>query len=183
MKRHILFAATAFAVFAPVGLASAQDANMQTPAAMAAMKVTDATEFMTMAAMSDMFEIESSQLALENAKSDAVKQFAQQMITDHTANTQKLMQTVEAGGGSMEAPKALDERHQAIVQQLDDAEGETFDAAYIDAQVQAHAEAVALMTGYSQNGENEALKGFAEEALPVVQMHYEMVQKMDQGSM
>jgi putative membrane protein len=105
------------------------------------------------------------------------------MIADHTANTQRLMQTVEAGGGKMEAPSKLDERHEQMVEQLEGASDDQFDAMYLQGQVQAHQEAVALMTGYSQNGDNEALQKFAAQALPVVQMHYEMVQKMAQGSM
>jgi putative membrane protein len=179
MKRHVLLAAAAFAFLSPAGFAVAQDSNQA--ADMTTMQVTDAAQFMTMAAMSDLFEIQSSELALENAQSDAVKQFAQQMINDHTANTQKLMQVVQAGGGQMEAPTELDERHQQIMEQLEGASGDQFDAAYIDAQVRAHQEAVALMTSYSQGGDNEALQQFAAQALPVVQMHLEMVQRMDQG--
>jgi putative membrane protein len=175
MKRSILLAATAFALLAPINLAGAQDSSQ--PAT--TMEVTDATQFMTMAAMSDKFEIESSELALQKAESQEVKDFAQQMITDHTANTQKLIQTVEAGGGNLEPPAALDEKHQAIIDQLNGLSGAEFDTAYIDAQVQAHADAVALMTSYSQGGDNEPLKQFAAQALPVIQGHYEMVQQMD----
>ena len=97
MKRHILFATAAFALLSPVGIAIAQDDN-QNAEAMQTMQVTSAEQFIMMAAMGDRFEIESSELAVENAQSDDVKAFAQQMITDHTANTQKLMQTVEGNG-------------------------------------------------------------------------------------
>lgn len=180
MKRSLLAAVAAVALLAPVTLATAQDSNQS--GAMT-MQVSSAEEFMMMAAMSDMFEIESSELALENAQSEDVKEFAQMMISDHTANTQKLMQTVEAGGGEMQKPEELDDRHQAMIDQLEGASGDAFDAAYIDAQVQAHQEAVALMSSYAENGDNESLKEFASEALPVVQSHLEMVQKMDQGSM
>jgi len=181
MKRSLLAAVAAVALLAPATLATAQDSNQQSGAM--TMQVSSAEEFMMMAAMSDMFEIQSSQLALEEAQSDEVKEFAQMMITDHTANTQKLMQIVEAGGGSMEPPKELDGRHEAMLEKLQGASGESFDAAYIDAQVMAHQEAVALMSSYAENGDNESLKEFASEALPVVQSHLEMVQKMDQGSM
>jgi putative membrane protein len=181
MKLTVFITATALALLAPVNLAVAQDSNQQSGAA-TTMQVTDAETFMTMAAISDLFEIESSQLALEKAQSDEVKTFAQQMIADHTANTQKLTQVVQSGGGSMPEAK-LDDRHQAIIEQLQGASGAEFDAAYIDAQVQAHQEAVALMTTYSEGGDNEALKGFATQALPVIQSHYEMVQKMDSSQM
>lgn len=41
-------------------------------------------EFVTMAASSDMFEIQSSQLAMQNSKQDSVRQFAEMMVADHT---------------------------------------------------------------------------------------------------
>src|ERR1044072_2242204 len=41
-------------------------------------------DFITEAATSDMFEIESSKLAVERSSDAATKTFAQQMITDHT---------------------------------------------------------------------------------------------------
>lgn len=180
MKRHILFATAAFVLLSPVGIAIAQDDN-QNAEAMQTMQVTSAEQFIMMAAMGDRFEIESSELAVENAQSDDVKAFAQQMITDHTANTQKLMQTVEGNGGEMTAPESLDEQHQAMLDKVEDASGENFDAAYIDAQVMAHQQSVALFSSYAENGDNETLKAFAAQQLPVLQMHYDMVQKMDQS--
>ena len=180
MRQTLLLATTVLALSLPIGFAAAENAAQ--PVATATMQVTDATQFMLMAAMSDKFEIESSEIALQKGQSDAVKQFAQQMITDHTANTEKLIQTVEAGGGNLEKPAQLDEKHQTMIDKLSATSGD-FDAAYIDAQVQAHQEAVALMTSYSQNGDNNPLKQFAAQALPTIQMHFEMVQKLDHASM
>jgi putative membrane protein len=177
MNRRILFATAAFALLSPVGIAFAQDANQTTDAM--TMEVTSAEQFIMMAAMGDRFEIESSELALENAKSEDVKEFAQQMIADHTANTKNLMQTVEGNGGEMTAPKSLDEQHQAMMDKLKAASDDNFDAAYIDAQVMSHQQSVALFSSYAENGDNETLKAFAQKQLPIIQMHYEHVQKMD----
>ncbi|MEM5846421.1 DUF4142 domain-containing protein, partial [Pediococcus pentosaceus] len=48
-------------------------------------------DFVTEAAGSDMFEIESSKLAAERAD-PATKTFAQQMITDHTKTSMEMKQ-------------------------------------------------------------------------------------------
>jgi len=54
-------------------------------------------------------------------------------------------------------------------------EGEEFDKAYIDAQAQAHDEAVALFEGYSTEGKEGPLKAFATATLPVLKSHQEHV--------
>lgn len=175
MTRHILLASVVFAL-APIGVVHAQDA-----AAQQQMQVTTADQFVPMATISNMFEIQSSELALENGESDAVKEFAQQMVTDHTAASEQMMQVMQQAGLAVEMPQALDERHQQIIDQLSGASGAEFDAAYVDAQVQAHEEAVALFSGYAEGGDNAELQAFAETTLPTLQMHYEMIQQIDQG--
>jgi putative membrane protein len=157
-------------------------AGDQSADAMAAMNVTTAAEFVPMAAMSDKFEIESSKVALKSAKSDSVKQFAQQMIDDHTANSKMLMQAVKDAGGKMNAPRKLDKPHQAMLKQLRGAPGTQFDAMYINEQMTAHQQAVALFTSYAKKGDNKVLASYAKQALPTLQMHLDMVQKLA-GSM
>jgi putative membrane protein len=146
-----------------------------------AMDDLSAEQFVMMAAMSDRFEIESSEVAVEKAQSDEVKAFAQQMITDHTNNTKKLMRAVEATAGDMDAPETLDAQHEAMLDRVEDASGENFDAVYMETQVMSHQQSVALFSSYAENGDNEQLREFAQEQLPVIQMHYEMVQKMEQS--
>ncbi|WMT92885.1 DUF4142 domain-containing protein [Pelagibacterium sp. H642] len=61
------------------------------------------------------------------------------------------------------APTAMNEQHQS---QYDELCG-----GYIQAQVMAHEEAVALSEGFSTEGEESALRNFATETLPMLQMH------------
>ena len=51
---------------------------------------TSAATFTRMAAMSDMFELESARLALERSQNQAIRSFAQHMQTDHQKTTQEL---------------------------------------------------------------------------------------------
>ena len=139
-----------------------------------------AEEFATTAASSDMFEITSSELAKEKGRSDAVKEFADQMIADHTRASQELAVAAEAAGVNL--PGAMIEKHAAQVEQLDALPGDQFDAAYIDAQVAAHEEALALMQGYAEGGDNEALKAHAAKTAPIIEANFEHVKKLDSGS-
>lgn len=142
----------------------------------APMSVTDPAEFGAMASVSNLFELESSTLAKERATSEEVKAFADQMITDHTKAAQD-MASAAAEEGVTPATE-FDDRHQTILDDLEGLEGEEFDAAYIEAQAQAHDEAVALFEGYSTNGAEGPLKEFATKTLPTLKQHQEHVHSL-----
>lgn len=112
--------------------------------------MTDPAEFAAIASVSNMFEIQSSQLVLERAASDEVKAFAKQMIAAHTKAGEDM--ATAAGEEGVTPASELDQKHQQILDTLGSLNGEAFDTAYIEAQVQAHDEAVALFEAYSANG-------------------------------
>ena len=135
-------------------------------------------EFMQKAAMSDMLEIESSQLALksDNAKT---KQFAQRMIKDHTATSTELKALVSEGKVKGALPPALDKVHQDKIAALAKLSGPELTKAYNAMQVAAHTEAVALFERYAKSGDNAALKAFAAKHLPHLQEHLKLAQALD----
>lgn len=162
MTTALVLAIPAFAQEAPA-----------TAAASAPVSVTDPAEFATKASIGNLFELETSTLAVERAVSEDVKAFAQQMITDHTKAAQDMAPAAAEEGVALES--ALDSRHQEMLDAMSGLEGEEFDKAYIDAQVQAHDEAVALFEGYSMEGKEGPLKAFAAATLPVLESHQEHV--------
>lgn len=135
--------------------------------------VVDAQQFADTAASSNMFEIESSQLALERSQNDEVIAFAELMIADHTAAGEEMTAAAEQDGVTPAAE--MMEKHQTMLDDLTAAEDVQFDEAYIDAQVAAHEEAVALFEGYSTDGQEGALKTFATDTLPILEQHQEHV--------
>jgi putative membrane protein len=145
----------------------------ETPAAAAPAEVTNPQQFADMASSSNMFEIESSRIALEKASSEEVKTFAQHMIDDHTKAGEDMKAAAQSDG--ITPAEALQPAHQAKLDELSGMEGEAFDQAYLSAQVAAHDEAVALFEGFSANGEDSALKAFAANTLPTLQQHREEV--------
>ena len=131
-------------------------------------------DFASTAASSDIFEIQSSEIALQKGQSDQVKEFAQMMIDDHTKASEELKAAAAKDGATV--PAELLEAHRVQLETLNNAPESGFDAAYLQAQVGAHEEAIALMTGYAKDGEDGALKAHAEKAAPVIQKHLEHVQ-------
>ncbi len=129
--------------------------------------------FIITTAQGDTYEVNSSQLALERAESDEVRNFAQRMVDDHTASSAELAEVAQQVGVSIEM--MLSPMHQLMIEELTALEGEAFEAAYLRQQRLAHETAVALFEIAVEMAEDEAVRSFAEEHLPTIQEHLEMV--------
>ena len=132
-------------------------------------------DFVKMAAISDMFEIESSKLAAERAD-DASKKFAAQMIADHSKTTAELK--AMAPKAKVELPVAMDSAHQGKVDKLKDLKGADFDKEYDSMQVDAHEDAVSMFERYAKGGDNAELKTWAGQTLPHLKHHLEMAKAL-----
>jgi putative membrane protein len=136
-------------------------------------------DFVTLAAQSDMLEIDSSKLALQKSDNAKTKTFAQKMIDDHTATSTELKGLLSSGKVGVSAPTTLDKTHQAKLDKLTKLQGKDFTKQYDDMQVSAHKDAVSLFERYSKDGDNPELKAFAGKTLPKLQEHLKMAQELD----
>lgn len=144
----------------PVGLASAATVG------------ANSTEgFVSAAAMGDMYEIESSKIALQRAKTAEVKAFAQMMIDHHTQTSDGLKAAIKASNLTLAPPAELDERRKGLLQNLRAAGDADFELAYLHQQLAAHLEALTLHGGYADRGDDPALKAVAAKTKPVVEKH------------
>lgn len=134
---------------------------------------TTAGAFVENAAIGDRYEIEAARLALQKSQSPEVRNAAQRMIVDHTANTHHLLAALEMNEtrGVPHPPQALDTRRQTMIDHLREAPDEAFDKTYAAQQVMAHEETVALMRSYASGGDNAQLRSVALSTLPVVERH------------
>jgi putative membrane protein len=134
--------------------------------------------FVRTAAQANQFEIDSSKLALQRARGDDVKKFAQEMIDDHTKAGQDMQAALQQAGLSMPTAQA-DKQHQAMLDRMGKASN--FDGEYIQAQVKAHQDAVKLFQTYASNGDNAPIRQFASTTLPNLQKHLQHVQELARG--
>ncbi|MBK5956962.1 DUF305 domain-containing protein [Rhodoplanes elegans] len=135
-------------------------------------------DFVRKVAISDMFEIQSSQLAREKADREG-RDFANKMIQAHTKTSTELKGLVQGGKVQAEIPTGLDQQHAQKLERLRGLTGDAFEDAYEEMQVQAHNDAVALFTTYAQSGDNAELKQWAEKTLPELKQHLGMAEKLD----
>lgn len=127
-------------------------------------------------AMGDMYEITSSNLVAERSDSADVEALAKTIIADHTASTAELLEILGKTGASMS--NKLDDKHQALVDALTPLKGAAFDKAYLDQQVAAHQEGLALNQQYASTGGNAEMKRLADKVIPKIQMHLDMAMKL-----
>jgi putative membrane protein len=137
--------------------------------------VTTSSDFVNLASLSDKFEIDSANLAHGNTTNEAIRNVAQQILDDHSKAGAELRNVAKAAGMAVTPPPALDARKQAVVNALTPLRDAEFDAKYIEAQIEAHKEGVALFTSYADKGDNAELKAFAAKTLPTLQQHLAMV--------
>jgi putative membrane protein len=132
---------------------------------------TSSRGFVRAAAMSDMYEIAAARIALQRTQDEDVRRFAHMMIRDHSQSTMKLKRALAISNFNVPLPATFDDRHQSLIDDLRGVRGRDFDNRYADQQINAHEEAKTLLRGYAQNGDNPALRHFAGDILPTVQMH------------
>lgn len=136
-------------------------------------------DFITQAAISDLFEIESARLALERSPDGPTKAFAEQMISDHTKTSEELKALLVAANLQASLPTALDKAHQAKLDRLKGLTGADFTTDYHKTQEDAHKNAVSLFQRYASGGDVPALKDWAGRTLPVLQHHLKMADELN----
>lgn len=139
----------------------------------------DTDAFVTNAAISDMYEIQAGQIAQQKGQSQAVKDFGKTMVTDHTALSNSMKPLVIAAGKT--TPPGLDARRKGMIDNLNAAAPADFDKVYLAQQEAAHNEALTLMKGYAERGDDAGLRGGAQKALPKIQAHLDHVTQLKAG--
>ena len=134
-------------------------------------------EFAMKAASGGLAEVQAAQLAEQRATSPQIKQFAQRMITDHTAANTELQQIAKQADISL--PVQPTGKDAAEGQKLRGVTGSAFDQAYAQGQLQDHRETVELFQKEASSGQDPALKAFAQKTLPILQQHLQMVEALN----
>jgi putative membrane protein len=126
-------------------------------------------QFIDMAAQTDMMEAHLGQMAADQAASQDVKDYAQTLVTDHTADYQQL--TALGSKDGLTVPTALDAAHNKMIAPLEKLKGAAFDARYIHEMIAGHTEAIGVYTKESSDAQNSDVKTYASATLPTLHKH------------
>lgn len=149
-----------------VGMPPVQAADLSTPA------------FVVHSIAVNRFEIAGSQLALRKTKNGEVQGFANQVILDYTVAGMKLRQAL--ADAKLPSPReALDAPHKALFDELSKTPpGKPFAKGYVEIQDKALRGDLEIFQAYAKAGDNERLRLYAEDMVPVVKGHLEQLAKL-----
>jgi putative membrane protein len=127
------------------------------------------SRFIFDAASSNLLEVRLGQLAQSKATNAAVKQFGQQMVTDHTNLQNQLTATVSKSGTRFQP--GMNDDDEKEFERLEDISGAEFDREYMTAMIQHHQEDVAAFQSQGQSARSAEARQIATTGLPVLQQH------------
>jgi putative membrane protein len=132
--------------------------------------------FFKHAAEGGLAEVQAGMLAQDKGSSQAVKDFAARMVTDHSAANQQLQSV--AAAENVRLPTDPSVRQMATYKKLQLESGDSFDKAYIRDQLKAHQQTVALFRKEIASGHDDAARQFAMATLPTIRSHLKMIRQI-----
>jgi len=134
-------------------------------------------EFVQAAGESDTFEIMEAHTALAESTDPQVRAFAQQMLRDH-GQTSRALADATARAGLKPPPMAVGASQAPLLAALQSLRGRDFDRGYWRQQALAHRAALTVEQRYAAEGDTPALRQVAGAAVPIIQAHLAMAERM-----
>jgi putative membrane protein len=153
------------------GMASANETD-------AAGSSPTSASFVQKASEGGMAEVEASKLATTKAESPQVRQFAEQMVKDHSKANSELKGVAKQK--NLEVAASVNAEHKAAMEKLKAASGADFDTQYMELMKKDHDKTVALFTSAStSSGVDKDLQGWAKKTLPALEHHQHMATELN----
>lgn len=129
--------------------------------------------------LADLKEIEAGKIAEAKASSPEVREYADQLIKDHTSADQMVTATAQKIGASLRDSSA--QRHKAangtpVEKKLSSANGAQFDRVFLE---QSSADHKKLMTELKQardDASDDDLEALIDKIMPILQQHQDLAQ-------
>jgi putative membrane protein len=135
----------------------------------------DPQVFIEKASSGGATEVQLAKMALEKSTQDDVRHFAQMMIESHTVINQQLRELAQNEGLNIADEPTLKKKAKAFV--LSQKEGESFDEAYANNQLEAHEKTYKLFRQAAKAPEDN-VRNFAESKLETLEHHLNMARAL-----
>jgi putative membrane protein len=133
--------------------------------------------FINEAAKGNRAEVELGRIMSEKATDKGVKQFAQQMIKDHSTALNQLQQLAQAKNITL--PDGLPREAEDLKQKLNSDNGKQVDKEYVAAMVKDHEKDVKEFQDAAQNAHDPDVKQWASNLVPKLQEHLNKIQALN----
>ena len=180
MKKNLRVTLYAFLLFAITSCGnkgpedSAEIAKEQNDEKFDSTNIERDTKFTVNAADGSMMEIELGKLALSNGAAQQVKDFGQQMISDHSAANEELKTLAKRKNISL--PASLSDEKQDKVNEMAKKQGNDFDKAYIDFMISDHERDINEFQKEADKGNDNDIKTWAGGKIRTLQHHLDMAE-------
>lgn len=154
--------------------ASSDQAADQSAGASSGLKGADKT-FVMKAAQGGLAEVQLGQMAAQKGNSDAVKQFGQKMVDDHSKANDELKSLAQQKNVTL--PTEPDAASKAMATRLEKLSGDQFDRAYMSHMVKDHTKDVAEFKKEGSSGKDPDVKAWAEKTTPTLEGHLKMAKE------
>ena len=132
-------------------------------------------------AMANLAEIEAGRMAQSKSQSEQVKNFAQQMIDDHTRALTEVQQLAQTKGVAL--PTELDRTHKRAAERMGALSGEAFDRAYMrQSGLADHKKTHALLQQAQSRAKDPDVKALAARTAPIVDQHLNSAQQLNKDT-
>ncbi len=135
----------------------------------------DAT-FYKKAAEGGLFEVDTGNQAAKSSNNQQVKDFGSMLVTDHTAANDKLKALAASKNISLPASASVGQMAQKA--KLDVLSGDTYDKSFVNTQIKAHQQTIALFKKEIATGQDADAKAFAGATLPTPRKHLKQAQSI-----
>lgn len=132
--------------------------------------------FFMKAADAGMAEVQFGKLAQEAAKNQDVKDFAAQMVKDHSKANEELKAL--ATSKKVQLSPVISGVFQGQLTDLSSKTGDEFDKLYMDLMMVHHMDAIKLFEETSKNETDPEVKAFATKTLPILKAHHEKAEPL-----
>ena len=122
-------------------------------------------------------EVKMAELALKNAESQEVKDFAQMMIKDHSQANDDL--AVVAHNHNIDFPPDAPEKEKELGKKMLDVKGAAFDKAYVKHAVEDHTEDVAEYKKAEKQVKDKKLVEYVDKTTPIVEEHLKSAKELE----
>ena len=139
--------------------------------------IEEDAKFAVAAANGGMAEVALSKIAEEKATDPKVKEFAKQMVADHSKANDELKKLADQKNITL--PSAPNEEKQKAAAELGGKSGSDFDKTYITQMKKDHQATVQLFEDAQKDVKDPELKAFIDKTLPVIKAHEEHVKSLD----
>ena len=182
-KKHLIMLKSSALILASIAVAAVSTANAEDKTS--ASVPTDA-QIAMIVVVADTVDVDYGKLAVKKASNQAVKEFAETMVRDHTAVNAQATDLAKKLGvipEESDISKSLKSGGDKTMAQLMTLTGAAFDKAYVDNEVTYHEAVLGVLDKtLIPNTRNAELKSLLESARPIFVNHLEHAKKL-QASM